>query len=93
MLINFHLELNSLIEYFNDQRAFRRTGLDPYKILEAARDMLINTGQVPFLSKSESNTSYYQKYVQLWHFNDKELVPEFYFMNEDIYDLDENHPR
>ncbi|MFN9711263.1 MAG: hypothetical protein ACK55K_07650 [Bacteroidota bacterium] len=88
MLINFHLELNSLIEYFNDQRAFRRTGLDPYKILEAARDMLINTGQVPFLSKSESNTSYYQKYVQLWHFNDKELVPEFYFMNEDIYDLD-----
>lgn len=88
MYINFHLELNSLIEYFNDQRAFRRTGLDPYKILESARDILINAGQVPFLSKSESNTPYYQKYVHLWNDNHNELVPEFYFMNDDVYDLD-----
>ena len=79
MYINFHLELNSLIEYFNDQRAFRSTGLDPYKILEAARDIVIGTGQEPFLKKTESETLYYQKYVELWHFNDKELIPEFFF--------------
>jgi len=46
MYINFHLELNSLIEYFNDERVFKSTGIDPYKILEAARDIVISTGQV-----------------------------------------------
>lgn len=88
MYINFHLELNSLIEYFNDERAFRNTGLDPYQIFQAARDIVISTGQEPFLKKSESETLNYQKYVELWHFNDKELVPEFYFIDDDIYDLD-----
>ncbi len=87
MLVDLHLHLNSLIEYFNDQRAFRDIGLDPFKIFEAARDILVNTGQDPFLTKSESENPYYQKYVKLWSENDKELVPEFYFHGGDIYDL------
>jgi hypothetical protein len=43
--------------------------LDPYKILEAARDIVISTGQEPFLKSTESETLYYQKYVEMWHFN------------------------
>ncbi len=88
MHIDFHLELNSLIEYFNDQRAVRSTGLDPYKILVAARDILIKAGHQPFLLKSESETDYYKQYVLLSYSNEPELIPEFYFMEDDIYDLD-----
>ena len=87
MLIDLHLELDSLIEFYNDHRSFRNIALEPYKILEAAREILVNTGQEPFLTKYESENPYYKKYITLWNENDKELVPEFYFNSGDIYDL------
>jgi hypothetical protein len=94
MIIDFHVELSSIIVYFNDQILKKQplpfSGKSVYAI---AQQVYISADLRPFLVKPTNvNTSlptnqYYQKYVRLakdWHY---ETIPDFFEKEGDFYDL------
>lgn len=90
--IDYHIELSSTREFTNELIKNNIIPIDGKTILNDLKKVVINANMKPFFSKNQtSNTdsSYYEKYVRFEaDFNEK-TIPDFFIHNEDIYDLEE----
>ncbi len=89
--IDYHIEIASLREYFNELIASNKTiPIDGTNFFDTLKKATISSDIKPFLTKAqgEKQTGYYQKYVQLEMEEVSKLIPDFFSHEGDFYDLD-----
>jgi hypothetical protein len=89
MHIDLHIELSSLIEFYNEEKSAGSEVLfSPNEILEAAKTVVLFEEKSPFFTYDPANPNkYYEKYVKGASEKDLTLVPDFFQHPNDFYDL------
>jgi hypothetical protein len=89
MFIDLHIELSSLIDFYNEEKKGNYVPFEPKEILEAAKKAVLNANKLPFLFASQSEETYYKKYAKLESEPDDAYVPDFFLESGDFYDINE----
>lgn len=92
MFIDFHIELSSIIAYFNDQvLSGKQMPATAKQVYEYAIGAYAEISHKPFLVAAQADDDYYQRYLQESVKEVEKTVPDFFEYQGDFYDLNETH--
>lgn len=92
MFVDLHIELSSIIAYFNDQvLSGRQMTATANQVYEYAISSYLEIPHKPFLTLAQADDDYYQRYLQESVKEVEKTVPDFFEYQGDFYDLNETH--
>ena len=92
MFVDLHIELSSIISYFNDQvLSGKQMPATAKKVYEYAISAYAEIPHKPFLVIAQDDHDYYQRYLQESVKEIEKTVPDFFEYQCDFYDLNETH--
>ncbi len=90
--IALHIELSSIISYFNDQvLSGKQMPATAKQVYEYAISSYLEIPHKPFLTLAQADDDYYQRYLQESVKEVEKTVPDFFEYQGDFYDLNETH--
>jgi hypothetical protein len=92
MFVDLHIELSSIIAYFNDQvLSGKQMPATAKQVYEYAIGAYAEIPHKPFLVAAQADDDYYQRYLQESVKEVEKTVPDFFEYQGDFYDLNETH--